>query len=279
MPEQTQQPQAADAQQVDDAAQIERPSQYPTATLIENGIAYDVSGKALGRLDGQAAQQKDDDFFIKLGGKPVKPQSQEETKNDEFFMKLGGTPVQTAQQDPRNLKPTVEKLADIGEYSTTSQADAAQYLRQHAAQTPKVVGKYADGSPVYEGDYVSPGYHREHPGEKSPVINIITAGQKPGTITVHNPLVMLPGESFDDFMKRAIEAGKKVTPEQIDEEHEQNLINAPATLATAAALGRVGPVIYAGAKGVTILKRRETKLQRWHRALARLVRHAIGFFS
>ena len=240
MPEQTQQPQAADAQQVGDPAQIERPSEYPTATRIENGVAYDVSGKALGRLDGQAAQQKDDDYFIKLGGTPVKPQ---EAKGDDYFIKLGGKPVQPVQQGP------------------------------------KVVGTYPDGSPAFEGDYVAPGYHRDNPGEKSRVINVITAGQRPGTITVHNPFTQLEGESYGDFMTRVIDAAKQVTPEQIDEEHEQNLLNAPATLATAYTLGRTGPVIYAGAKGVTILKRRETKLQRWHRALVRIVRHAIGLFS
>jgi len=43
--------------------QITRPAQYPTATRIEDGTAYDISGKALGPVNGQAAQ----DPFAALG--------------------------------------------------------------------------------------------------------------------------------------------------------------------------------------------------------------------
>ena len=40
-------------QQPDDSgpAQIQRPAQYPTATRIEDGMAYDISGKALGSVN------------------------------------------------------------------------------------------------------------------------------------------------------------------------------------------------------------------------------------
>ena len=41
----------------DSPNEIQRPSQYPTATRIENGIAYDIAGKQLGPVDvNQAAQ-------------------------------------------------------------------------------------------------------------------------------------------------------------------------------------------------------------------------------
>jgi hypothetical protein len=74
---------------------IQRPAQYPTATKIENGIAYDVSGKALGPVEGQAAgPEKDDNFFAKLGGKSVQTPAQQ-TKSDDFFSQLGGKSVQT----------------------------------------------------------------------------------------------------------------------------------------------------------------------------------------
>src|SRR6266550_1672801 len=62
------------------------------------------------------------------------------------------------------------------------------------------------------------------------------------------------GEDFQGTMKRAVEAGKRVTPEQIKEEGEEDLMNAPGTMATAASLGAVGPVVYGGAKGVSVLK-------------------------
>lgn len=87
-----------------------------------------------------------------------------------------------------------------------------------------------------------------------PVINVITAGQRPGTITVHNPITPLPGEEFEDTMKRARDAASRVTPEQIKEEEDQDIREAPGTLATAVALGAAGPVVYGGAKGVSILK-------------------------
>lgn len=41
----------------DGPAQLQRPAQYPTATRIENGVAYDASGKALGSFDEQQQDQ------------------------------------------------------------------------------------------------------------------------------------------------------------------------------------------------------------------------------
>jgi GNAT superfamily N-acetyltransferase len=123
-----------------------------------------------------------------------------------------------------------------------------------ANAAPQAGAETSTGYTPHVGDYVSPAWHKEHPNEKPPVINIMTAGQKPGTITVHNPITQLPGETYADTVHRAVDAAKSVTPEQIDEEKEENLLNAPATLATAYTLGRLGPVIYGGAKGMSVLK-------------------------
>ena len=50
--------------------QISRPKQYPTATRIENGTAYDISGKALGPVgDQDAAQPKPASFNFGFGEK------------------------------------------------------------------------------------------------------------------------------------------------------------------------------------------------------------------
>ena len=97
--------------------QIQRPAQYPTATKIENGTAFDISGQKLGPVSGMAAQsdevqgvppelvaepiQKSDDFFVSLGGKLVEgvpPGLVEEPiqKDDSFFQKLGGKIVPEA---------------------------------------------------------------------------------------------------------------------------------------------------------------------------------------
>lgn len=107
-------------------------------------------------------------------------------------------------------------------------------------------GQYSSGQEAHTGDYQI--------RKGGPVINVITAGQKPGTITHHNPIMPLPGEDFNDTMKRAIDAAKSVTPEQIKEDEDESLKEAPGTLASAVALGATGPVVYGGAKGVSILK-------------------------
>ena len=97
-------------QQIDDNEpdQIQRPAQYPTATRISNGTAYDISGKALGPVGdqgtSQAAQPKDDSFFTSLGGQIVQPQLEQQVKDDSFFQKLGGKIVQ-APQAPQAVRP------------------------------------------------------------------------------------------------------------------------------------------------------------------------------
>jgi len=91
--------------------QIQRPAQYPTATRIDNGTAYDIQGKALGPVGEQAAQPKDDDFFEKLGGKAVV--AQQEVKDDDFFEKLGGKIVQGPQAARPGDTPGASEITGI----------------------------------------------------------------------------------------------------------------------------------------------------------------------
>jgi hypothetical protein len=104
------------AVQDNEPSEIQRPAQFPTATKIDNGIAYDISGKALGPVGdqgtSQAAQPKDDDFFAKLGGKAVI--AQQEVKDDAFFEKLGGKPVQTPQVQQAGALPAYSQITGIG---------------------------------------------------------------------------------------------------------------------------------------------------------------------
>jgi hypothetical protein len=72
--------------------QITRPAQFPTATRIENGTAYDASGKALGSVDEKTMSQ---------GGGPTSFRA--DVKPDPFAA-LGATsapaPQKQPQQDP-----------------------------------------------------------------------------------------------------------------------------------------------------------------------------------
>src|SRR5258708_6839819 len=142
-----------------------------------------------------------------------------------------------------NPQASVPAVAPV---TVSAPATAPTYLDEQGNPKQQEVGTYPSGEAARPGDYQTQ--------KGSPVINVITAGQKPGTITHHNPIMPLPGESFDDTMKRAVDAAKSVTPEQIKEEEEQSLMEAPGTLASAVALGATGPVVYGGAKGVSILK-------------------------
>src|SRR6267143_2134706 len=75
--------------------QIQRPAQYPTATKIENGTAFDISGQALGPVSGMAAQSDE------VQGVPPGLVAEPIQKDDSFFQKLGGKLVQGAgQQEP-----------------------------------------------------------------------------------------------------------------------------------------------------------------------------------
>jgi hypothetical protein len=124
--------------------QIQRPAQYPTATRIDNGIAYDISGKSLGSVGdqgtSQAAQPKDDDFFEKLGGKPVI--AQQEVKDDDFFEKLGGKPVQGAAPAlAPGETPGASQITGIGPRprGATSWVD-----KKLGLPNPTVVGNWLD---------------------------------------------------------------------------------------------------------------------------------------
>ncbi len=89
--------------------QLDISKQYPSATRVENGVAYDATGKALGPVavsavsapSTAASVHKDDNFFLKLGAEPTQILQSQPSKPDDFFMKLGGSVVQTEQ--PRSI--------------------------------------------------------------------------------------------------------------------------------------------------------------------------------
>ncbi len=214
----------ADGQQIQSA--VPSSQQPPGATSMREGsdgkmYFYDIAGKQLGPAP-ESIQQED----------------QPEGQIQGVPKGLVGTPVADVPEGliATPVKPSAPAVpaADAAVEGVPSGLIAKPTQAAQPGYVPKI------------GDYQI--------RKGGPVINIITAGQKPGTITVHNPIVPLPGEEFEDTMKRAVEAGKSVTPEQIKEEQDEAVRNAPGTLASAFALGATGPVIYGGAKGISILK-------------------------
>ncbi len=149
---------------------------------------------------------------------------------------------------PKSLGEEIQDKGFLSGVGSWMRDDGSTVLKRHDGQTLQS----GDGGETWEPYKPMEGDYQSKKG--GPIVNIIAAGQKPGTITHHNPIVPLPGEDFQGTMKRAVEAGKRVTPEQIKEEGEEDLMNAPGTMATAASLGAVGPVVYGGAKGVSVLK-------------------------
>ena len=108
--------------------QIDRPSQYPTATRIDNGVAYDVAGKVLGNVDenqlapsaqaaqpSQAPSASQQDPLASLGGVLVTsakstPQPAQKFDPQDPLASLGGVPVappptQSAQEAPLQPPP------------------------------------------------------------------------------------------------------------------------------------------------------------------------------
>ncbi len=69
-------------------SEIQRPAQYPTATKIENGTAFDISGQKLGPVSGMAAQSDE------VQGVPPGLVAEPIQKSDDFFVSLGGTIVE-----------------------------------------------------------------------------------------------------------------------------------------------------------------------------------------
>jgi hypothetical protein len=132
----------------DTPEQIQTPSQYPTATRIENGVAYDISGKALGSMNDQdpaAQEQKGDDFFAQLGAKPVQQQSAQEPKDDDFFTQLGGRQVQT-EDKPGFLKGLWDKV-NTGLVSKDTFVRAMTGMTSE--QLDKELAPYADETPTH----------------------------------------------------------------------------------------------------------------------------------
>lgn len=125
---------------------MQTPSQYPTATRIDNGVAYDVAGKQLGPVnDGEQAapEKKGDDFFSKLGGQEVKAQPQQQ--GDDFFTKLGGQEVK-AEKKPGFLKGLWDKV-NTGLISKDTFVGAMTGLTPD--QLDKELEPYADETPTH----------------------------------------------------------------------------------------------------------------------------------
>lgn len=101
------------------------------------------------------------------------------------------------------------------------------------------------GTDWFAVNAVNPGTFQERKG--GPVIDPTAAGQAPGQITADHPITPLPGESFANTMRRAVEAGQQVTPAQIAEEHRQNIRKAPVVAAAAFGAGFAQPAIAAAA--------------------------------
>jgi hypothetical protein len=85
----------------DQSTDLTTTNQPAGTTSIKDGIAYDVSGKPLGRanIPNDQPAPKDDSFFQQLGGKPVQPAESTAPKDDSFFQQLGGKPVQAIDQN------------------------------------------------------------------------------------------------------------------------------------------------------------------------------------
>lgn len=128
---------------------MQTPSQYPTATRIDNGVAYDVSGKQLGPVnDGEteaAPEKKGDDFFAQLGGQKVQAPQQPQQQGDDFFTKLGGQEVK-AEKKPGMLKNIWDKV-------NTGLVSKDFFVRALTGYTPEQLDKelepYADETPTH----------------------------------------------------------------------------------------------------------------------------------
>lgn len=76
------------SEELSDPQQISRPSQYPNATRVENGVAYDISGKSLGKVD----EPQETDPLAKLGGIPADAPKPAAAAKDPLAA-LGGIPA------------------------------------------------------------------------------------------------------------------------------------------------------------------------------------------
>ena len=153
--------------------QIDRPSQYPTTTRIDNGVAYDITGKALGNVnDDQVAssaqptpapaQVGTDDFSQFKSAIPVtgpqqtKPPSQStQVSKDDFSQFKSAVPVATPptqkqaakpQSQPGLLERAVTSVANATGVPSLINAIGADKI-QHAAETTGDVLLKAFGAP------------------------------------------------------------------------------------------------------------------------------------
>jgi hypothetical protein len=96
---------------VDDTAgpqnDIQRPAQYPSATRIENGVAYDVSGKALGSVAPQAGLQPAPPKPKFDPSQPVQMLDQKPAFNPDQPIQAGAKPKFDPNQPIQMVGPTV----------------------------------------------------------------------------------------------------------------------------------------------------------------------------
>ena len=106
------------------------------------------------------------------------------------------------------------------------------------ALTSKVIAKYPQYSDMIAGNY------QTRPGAPTQNVND-TSGQQTNYAGL-TEITPKEGESFSDTMKRGIQYGKTVTPDQLQQQAQADLKLAPAVVAAAPAIGAGGAAAIAG---------------------------------
>jgi hypothetical protein len=102
---------------------------------------------------------------------------------------------------------------------------------------------FSKAQPIDSGPS-APGAYQTRPG--GPIQNVYdTTGQQTNYAGLQD-IVPKEGESFSDTMKRGIQYGKTVTPDQVQQQSQADLKLAPAVVAAAPAIGAGGAAAIAG---------------------------------
>ena len=128
--------------------QIDRPSQYPTATRIDNGVAYDVAGKVLGNVDENQ---------LAPSAQAAQPSQAPSASQQDPLASLGGVLVASAESTPQKQAAKPQSQPGFLERAVTSVANATGVPSlinaigadkiQHAAETTGDVLLKAFGAP------------------------------------------------------------------------------------------------------------------------------------
>jgi hypothetical protein len=122
-----------------------------------------------------------------------------------------------------------------GAYNDIADNDLAQ----------KVLAKYPQYSDMVAGAY------QTRPG--APVQNVRDTGGQQTNYAGLQEIVPKEGETFEDTMRRAIEYGKTVTPDQLHQQAHADLKVAPAVALAAPAIGAAGAGGIAGTASLATL--------------------------